>query len=742
MSPRELAEYRGASATFADLAASLDATMTIAEEGRAPERARGTFVSANLFPLLGRGPVLGRTFRADDDRPGAPAVVVLGDSLWRNRYGADPRIVGQTVRVNDVPATVIGVMPRGFKYPMIAQLWQPLSAAPAPTNGRPPAGNLNVIGRLAPGVNRHATRGEIDRIAARLATVYPDTNAGVTVSVEGLLDGLRQGTRPILLTLMGAVAFVLLMACANLAALLLARATSRAREIAIRLALGATRWRVVRQLLIECALIAVMAGGVGVAVSGVGASLLAVGFNIIDPGAAVSDTTPYWVDLSMNRSAYLFVGLIALLSTFAFGLVPALHLSRTNVLGTLKDGGKGESGSVAARRWTGGLIVGQLALTMTLLAATALLWRNFVATTHADVVIDVSDLVTARFTLPAPKYDASRRQQFLRELTDRMAAAPALEGATLVTATPFEPSASRLLSIDGGSVAAGEPVPSVGFLPTDHDYFRTLRLPIVRGRALAETDGAAGAARAVVNQAFADAFFANTDPIGRRIRLTEGAGDTTSPWLTIVGIAATIPTLARGAPDRPVVFVPWQAYAEPAPSMTVIARAPRLSAAVSTLREALRTMDAGVPMFGVEPMDAALARAGYPQRLLGTWFALLAAIAVVLAVVGLYATTAHGVASRTHEIGVRMALGARASQVLMMFMRQAMWRVGLGLVFGLGGALALGNLLSSFLVRVSARDPLTLAGVAILLAAVGIAASFAPAARATRIEPRGALRGD
>ena len=349
MSPRELAEYRGASATFADLAASLDATMTIAEEGRAPERARGTFVSANLFPLLGRGPVLGRTFRADDDRPGAPAVVVLGDSLWRNRYGADPRIVGQTVRVNDVPATVIGVMAPRFKYPLITQLWQPLSAAPAPTSGRPPAGNLNVIGRLAPGVNRHATRGEIDRIAARLATVYPDTNAGVTVSVEGLLDGLRQGTRPILLTLMGAVAFVLLMACANLAALLLARATSRAREIAIRLALGATRWRVVRQLLIECVLIAVMAGGVGVAVSGVGAGLLAVGFNIIDPGAAVSDTTPYWVDLSMNRSAYLFVGLVALLSTFAFGLVPALHLSRTNVLGTLKDGGKGE-----ADRWPRG----------------------------------------------------------------------------------------------------------------------------------------------------------------------------------------------------------------------------------------------------------------------------------------------------------------------------------------------------------------------------------------------------
>jgi predicted permease len=668
--------------------------------------------------------------------------VVLGDSLWRNRYGADPRIVGRTVRVNDVPATVIGVMPPRFKYPMITQLWQPLSAAPAPTSGRPPAGNLNVIGRLAPGADRNATRGELDRIAVRLAALYPDTNAGVTVSVEGLLDGLRQGTRPILLTLMGAVAFVLLMACANLAALLLARATSRAREIAIRLSLGATRWRVVRQLLIECVLIAVMAGGVGVAVSGAGAGLLAVGFNIIDPGAAVADTTPYWVDLSMNRAAYLFVGLIALLSTFAFGLVPALHLSRTNVLGTLKDGGNGGSGSVAARRWTGGLIVGQLALTMTLLAATTLLWRNFVATTHADVIIDTADLLTARFTLPAPSYDAARRQQFLRELTDRLASAPTLAGVTMATSSPFEPMGSRLLSIDGRRSPANEPLPEVGFLPTDQHYFGALRLPIVRGRALTAEDSAAGVAGAVVNQHFASSFFPDAEVIGRRIRLGENAADDRSPWLTIVGVAQTIPSLARGAGDRPVVYAPWQAFAEPPPAVTIIARAPTFVTAVATMRETVRAIDASVPLFGIEPIEASIARIGYGHRLLGTWFGLLAAIAVVLAVVGLYATTAHGVATRAQEIGVRMALGAGESQVLMLFMRQAMWRIALGLVLGLGGALALGGLLSSFLVRVSARDPLTLAGVAILLAAVGIITSLAPAARATRIEPMNAMRNN
>ena len=246
-------------------------------------------------------------------------------------------------------------------------------------------------------------------------------------------------TAAILLTLMGAVAFVLLTACANLAALLLARAATRSREIAIRLSLGATRWRIVRQLLIECVIIAVMASGVGLAVSAYGAGLLAVGFNVIDPGAAAEDTTPYWVDLTMNQSAYFFVGAIALFSTFAFGLLPALQLSRTDVLATLKDGGKGGTGSTGARRWTSGLIVGQLALTMTLLAATALLWRNFIATTHADVVIDTANLVTGRFTLPAPKYDAVRRQHFLRELTDRLASAGTINGATLTASTPLEP---------------------------------------------------------------------------------------------------------------------------------------------------------------------------------------------------------------------------------------------------------------------------------------------------------------
>ena len=264
----------------------------------------------------------------------------------------------------------------------------------------------------------------------------------------------------------------------------------------------------------------------------------------------------------------------------------------------------------------------------------------------------------------------------------------------------------------------------------------------MRGRALTDADSAAGAGQVVVNQYFASTFFPEGDPIGRRIRLGDYAADPATPALTIVGVAQTIPTLSRGASDRPVVDAPWQVGQEPPATMTVIARGANPSASVATLRETLRTIDAGVPLFGIEPLEAAIARTAYPQRLLGTWFSLLAAIALVLSAVGLYATTAHGVTSRTQEIGVRMALGARAGEVLMLFMRQTMRRLAIGLLLGLGGALALGNLLSSFMVRVSARDPLTLAGVAILLAGIGVIASLMPATRATRIEPMAALRGD
>ena len=267
---------------------------------------------------------------------------------------------------------------------------------------------------------------------------------------------------------------------------------------------------------------------------------------------------------------------------------------------------------------------------------------------------------------------------------------------------------SRPVAIEGRPAAGNEPLPSVGLVPTDAGYFRTLRLPIVRGRALADADAAAGASQVVVNQHFASTFFPDGDPIGRRIRLGDNAADPAPPALTIVGVAQTIPALSRGASDRPVVYVPWQVGLEPPSTMTVIARGANPTASVATLRETLRAIDASVPLFGIEPMEAAIARTAYAHRLLGTWFSLLAAIAVVLAAVGLYATTAHGVTSRAQEIGVRMALGARAGEVLMLFMRQAIRRLAIGLLLGLGGALALGNLLSSFLVRVSARDPLTL----------------------------------
>jgi putative ABC transport system permease protein len=735
----EYIDYRNAVTSLTALAASVNSTLSIGEPGRAPERVHGAFVSANVFSILGRSPFLGRSLTAEDEQPGSPAVVILSESLWRNRYGSDPAIVGRMVLVDDVPATVVGVMPRGFKYPLITQVWQPLRSWTGLASDRRSARSLTFIGRLRNGVGVADARADLEGIARQLAQSYPATNADIGLAIEGLLDGMRQVNRPILMTIMGAVGLVLLTACANIAILLLARSASRSREIAVRVSLGATRWRIVRQLLAECVLLSVMASILGAVLSTYGAQTLGAGFNVVDPGAAAEDTTPYWVDLTMNRSAYVFVGLAGLFSTFAFGLVPALHLARTNIVTALKDGSAG-TGFLRAQRWTSGLIVVQLAFAVALVAAAGLLWRSFVTTTRADLVVETADIVTARFTLPAAKYGAERRTQFLRELDERVHAASSLAAVTIASSTPFDPQPSRIVSIEGHPLPPGEAA-SIGYIVTDHAYFETLRHPIVRGRAFRDGDDGAGGERAIVNERFVRALLPEGDPIGTRIRVSDrSAPDRPSPWFTIVGVARTIPGLGRGLDTRPIVYVPMRTDPEPPATMTLMARGSSVSTVASILREELRAMDASVPLYGLETLETAVGRAGYPQRLLGTWFGLLAAIALVLASVGVYATTAHSVTRRTQEIGVRLALGAPAARILSLFMRRAAVHLAIGLALGAGGALVLGRLLSGFLVNTSPRDAATLTTVIVLLAVVALVASYLPARRATRVDPMVSLR--
>jgi predicted permease len=751
-------DWRASARTFAGIAATANGAMSVSDEVRAPERVNGSYVSANAFRLIGREPMAGRSFLPEDERPGAPSVVMLGYGVWMARYGGDAGIVGRAIRINGIPSTVVGIMPDGFRFPGTAEVWQPLPALAGLTGATRDARSLSVLGRMADGVSIEQARTDLSTIAARLARQYPDTNKNITATVAPMLDAFRRFTWPILMTMMGAVVFVLLIACANVASLLLARAANRSREIAIRASLGASRWRIVRQLLIESLLLAALAGGLGLILSLWGVRYFGVAFDASEIGGD-RFTTPYWVDLSMNARVFAFLAALCLGSSIVFGLVPALHVSKTNLNDVLKDASRSAAGSLRARRWTGALMIGELALTLVLLAGAGLMARSFVTHYRTNLGIDTSRLVVARVNLPLQKYaTADQRKAFLERLNERLGSNPSLASSAIASDMPFawQGPAARALTVDGLATIAGEPSPEVSSVNVVGRYFDTLGLRIARGRALAASDGEIGHEGAIVNQRFVDMFLTprgggaprvlNNDPLGTRIRLSvPRAAGPPGPWLTIVGVVQTLPAFGPVVSgDPPVVYVPLRTEAAPGRVVSVIvhsASAPAGVAAVTALlRDEVRALDADLPLYAIQTLDDVVARTRYPLRLMGSLFALLALIAVVLSSVGLFALTSHSVAERTQEIGVRMALGAQKAEVVWLFVRRTLAQLAIGLTLGLGGALATGKLLQSFLVRTDARDPVTIAMVVCLLMVVSLVACVIPARRASRIDPVVALR--
>ncbi|HJU43132.1 MAG TPA: ABC transporter permease [Vicinamibacterales bacterium] len=737
--------------SFEGLIADQGATMNVSEEGRPAERMRGTFVTANTLRILRVSPFLGRDFADSDDRPGAPGVVIISYQVWQGRYGGEPSVLGRSLRINSTPATIIGVMPPGFTYPMTTQMWQPLSAAPNldPTNRA--IRNLNVVGRLAPGVDLARARIDLETVAAQIAQSHPETNKNLRATLTSLQAARMDSSqaRIFLGTLMGAVAFVLLIACANVASLMLARSAQRAREIAIRSSLGASRWRIVRQLLIECALIAVMAGVAGWWISRYVSSVMSVAFEVREIGAPTEGATPYWVDTSVDAVTIIFLGMLLLIVSVAVGLMPSWHLSKTNANDVLKDGGRAGGATVRARRMTGGLLVGQLALTLILLSGAGLLIRAYFAMYFADLVVDTSGVVTMRIVLPVPKYaGVPRQRQFIQQLDERLTALPIFESVSLGSDIPLHPLGfgSRTLAIDGRAWDAGES-PSVFFVTVGPRYFETLGLSMLQGRTLTPLDGLTGREGAVVNQRLADRYFPNGDAIGKRIRLTApNFKPGQAPWFTIVGISPSLPNFFPNRRDEPVVYLPYEADPGPQRAISVIVRASDQNlgkaAAAAALREEVTALDPDLPVFGVLTFDDAVAIARGPQRTVGSWFLAIAVVALTLAAVGLYALTAHGVVQRAHEIGVRMALGARANGVVWIFVRRTVIQLALGLTIGAAGALAIGRLLASFLRDTNPRDPLTLTIAAIVLIVVSLSASVWPARKAARVDPANVLRAE
>jgi putative ABC transport system permease protein len=728
---------------FEGLAAEAPGVMSVSDDWQPAERVPGAFVSSNSFSVLRVAPTLGRDFRPEDDRLGAPGVALIGHTLWMNRYRGDPAIVGQTIKINSIPITVIGVMPVRFNYPFFAGIWQPLTHAPSLVAGDPRRGNLGMIGRLAGSASRAQAQADLDVVAARLAVDNRDTNKEVRFRVADMKEDVQRQAWPMLLTMMGAVGIVMLIACANLANLLLARAATRSREFAIRSSLGAPRWRLVRQLLIECAMLAVGGGVVGLALSYYGIREIAVAFAPIHIGEPPSTSSlPYWLDVSLNGSAYLFVGLLCLFATLAFGLVPALRISRADPHETLKS--SQVVGHAGTRRWTAGLMVTELALTLILLTAAALLWQNFISLYRADTVIDPTGIVTMELSLPGPRYATpDQRRHFFETLEQRLNAKPSVGDITLASQSPAQRGAPRQLTLEGRPSPPDAKLPLVAASYVAPRYFEMLGLALLRGRALTADDSRPGAESVVVNQRFADLYFPNGEALGQRLRLTAAAPPSTSPWLMVVGIVPTLPRHYPGPQDAPAAYVYVPLSLDPAQrSAAIIVRAGDggIGAVAPALREEVRALDPDLPLYNIARLEDVIAASRIPVRTVGTWFGALAIIALLVASVGLFAVTAHGVAQRSQEIGLRITLGAQRRQVIWLFLRQTLLQLAAGLVLGLAGALSVGQLLQSYLRQTSPRDPITMTLVVVFLTISATAAALLPARRAAQIDPAVTLK--
>jgi putative ABC transport system permease protein len=738
VSQPDFEDWRRATRTFSGIALMQMGPINFSADDRAPDQYDAVYISWNGFSLIGTQPVIGRGFSEEDDRPGAPVVALLSYTVWQSRYGGDRSVVGRAIRANAEPATIIGVMPPGMQFPFTTEVWLPASQRPtAQTRAGREGRLLMAYGRLADGMTIEQARTEMTGIAGQLAMQFPDTNKDIAAVVTPFAEQvIGSQIRVLFWSLMGAVAFVLLIACANVANLLLARASGRSREMAVRISIGATRWRLIRQLLVESVLLAFVSGvaGLGLAYAGI----RWFDANLQDVGR------PYWMVFTMDATVVGFFAAVCLATGIVFGLAPALYISRTSVSEVLKDGGRSGSSGMRAGRWTSGLIVAELTLTLVLLSGAGLMMRSFLNLYRMDIGIDTSPLVTMQLIFPATYASLESRALFLQRLDDRLNGINTIAGASSTNTLPFSGASLRRLEIDGRSDMTGQQRPLVSMVAVGSKYFDALGVHLLRGRAFTATDGEPGREAMIINQRLADMHFRGEDPVGKRIRLINDGNIPGAPKFyaaTIVGVSPTIRQRGFERDPDPVVYITHGQNALMAMGVNLIVRARDNPVAVtSLLRQEVAAMDPDVPVTNIRTMDEVLARNRWPQRVFGTMFLVFAIIAIVLAAVGLYSVTAYSVAQRTQEIGIRMALGAEGSQVRWLILRRGMIQVAVGLTLGLAAALGTGRLLQGMLVGTGPADVVTLASISFVLVSVAVMACFWPARRATRLDPVKALR--
>ena len=729
-------DWRANARTFSSLAAYQQTTMNISDTGHPPERASGVRVSANAFSIIGERPVQGRDFREDEDRKDAEPVAILGYGIWKTRYGSDPGIIGKSIKINDLSTTVIGVMAEGMRFPTNTDVWIPL--VPDADMERRDARRVNLFGRLADGVTLKQAQTELSGICKNLERQYPDTNKAIDAEIMTFNQRFNGGSiRIVFLALMGAVGFVLLIACANVANLLLSRSARRSREIAVRIALGASRGRVIRQLLVESTLLAFLGGVLGWVMSLVGVRLFDM---------AVQDVgKPYWIKFTMDATVFAFLVAVCFATGIIFGIVPALQVSKTNLNEILKESGRGNAGGRRARWMASSMVVVELALTIVLLAGAGLMIRSFMKLYSMDIGVDTSRMLTMRLTLPEKRYPTpEKRRLFYESLLPRVAAIPGVAAASIASAPPGNGASSRGIEFEGRPEPDPKKVPSVTTFYVSDEYFNTLGITPRQGRLLAENDGNTGSEGVMVNARFAAQHYPGENVIGKRIRLqtlTIGAdANKTQPWMTIVGVTPSI--RQRNVQDIEPDSVIYMSYRlEPPQGTAILVRGRGDAAALtSAVREAVQATDPDQPVFAVRTMEQTLAEQRWPYRVFGTMFTIFAIIALVLSSVGIYAVTAYSVTQRTQEIGVRMALGAQASQVSWLILRQGLVQLAIGLTLGTAGALLAAPVLQTLLVQITPTDPVTLAGIGLVFTLVTVCACLIPARRATRLDPLSALR--
>ena len=710
--------------------------------GDEPERISSASVSPNFFNLMGSEPKLGRAFRDEEEKPAARKVVVISHALWQRRFAGEPGVIGEAMTLDGESYTVIGVAPEGFQFPRAndlpyfigvsspTDLWRPMTLTGDFVSKKRANHQLCVISKLKPGVTREQAQTEMAAIATRLEQSYPESNQGIGVKVVPLSEQVVGNVRVALLVLMGAVALVLLIACANVANLLLARSSARHKEIAIRTALGASRGRVVRQLLAEALLLSITAAVAGTLLSlwGIKAMLSLSRQNL-----------PRAYEISVDVRVLGFAVAIALLTSLLFGLTPALQSSRINLSESLKEGSRGLSSGQHSSRVRSLLVISEVALSLVLLIGAGLMIKSLASLLRVDPGFKPANTLTMHITLPGSKYPTSNQQiAFFQEVTHRVETLTGVQSIGLISSAPL----SGGVYAGGFSIQGRVTTSEADDLVADRrmispDYFNALGIPLLNGRGFSNRDDQAATGVVIVSESFARRFIPNDEPIGKRIKL--GGRDSTRPWLSIVGIAGDVRDTSVESDARPCVYVPYPQF--PSSGMTLVVRtAFDPKPLILAIRDEVWAVDKDQPVTDVKTMDQYVTDSVSPRRFNALLLAIFASLALVLATVGIYGVMSFSVTQRVHEIGIRVALGAQPSQVIRLVLGRGMALVLAGVAIGLAGALALTRVMTSLLYGVSATDPMTFVVVSALLAAVALLASYIPARRATKVDPMIALR--